>query len=386
MKQFCMACIVLAVLLVGACDDGGGGGGGGGEECTLLSSTRAVLDRDSLGQGRLRTRVQQIEIEAKFVAIDQDHIEHLGFEWLLNTPIGTGDGGPMGGYSDDSRDVFTDAAVVGGPAGTTYLVPANQPGNGFLPYVNASFIPWFTSVQVFVQLAAYACVAFEEADVRLSPDFPGLSNQVNLPAIDQGYGGGSLYYQLPDPAQLAWILDAIDDARNNNIISAPRVTVDSGQRTMLMVNDYDPVISEVKPEVAGKIGEVTTDPIFINTGITLDVTPHIADDGLITLEVGLGSEAASYAYSTAFNVDGVTADLQVPVVGLSRNNAVIMVNSDQTVILNGLMRAGSAELEKGLPVLGDIPYIGALFRGKEIDRTEQELVIIITPHIVDPGS
>jgi len=279
--------------------------------------------------------------------------------------------------------VVVNSDILGGPENAQYLVPGDQPANGFVGYINPGFVQRFDPVQVFMRLPFITkCVLFNEGGFTIPQNFPGLPNHQNLPSEERGYEGSTIYFSLLNSISLDAVLQAIAATTGSTVLHAPALTVYSGQRALCMVNDFQPPLDDVKEEFTDSITGVTVNPLGIFTGVTLDVTPTVQSGGTISLELRLGTQALSFFYSTPFTVNQIPADLQVPEVKTSRNHTKIIVPDGETVVVGGIQQQGSQEVEKGIPLLKDVPLVGSLFKGSHFDQEKQTLMILITPRII----
>jgi pilus assembly protein CpaC len=132
------------------------------------------------------------------------------------------------------------------------------------------------------------------------------------------------------------------------------------------------------PVVQGgtQVGAVTIQ--FRPFGVKLDFTPFIGDDNVVRLQVV--PEVSALDFANALTISGFT----VPALSTRRAETEIELKDGQSFALAGLLdQRTTAQLSK-LPGIGDIPILGQLFRSKSISRSNAELVVIVTPHIVDP--
>lgn len=130
----------------------------------------------------------------------------------------------------------------------------------------------------------------------------------------------------------------------------------------------------------GTTGEQATTEVVnsVFSGVLLDITPEISKDGTITLRVNPSvSEAASTAATDAEGVRLLPPDLN-----RRQMSSVISVKDGNRVILGGLINTRNVNDENKIPLLGDIPLLGHLFKREGISKRTEEIVIIIEPHIV----
>lgn len=110
---------------------------------------------------------------------------------------------------------------------------------------------------------------------------------------------------------------------------------------------------------------------FVDGGIELIVTPHITNDDRIILDLAPKKSGAEIEPQT-----------RAPIVTTQEAKTTVIVNDGQTVVIGGLTSKDEKEIETGIPILKDIPLLGALFRYKQTKELKNDLVIFVTPHIV----
>jgi type II secretory pathway component GspD/PulD (secretin) len=111
---------------------------------------------------------------------------------------------------------------------------------------------------------------------------------------------------------------------------------------------------------------------FIDVGTQLTLTPQISDDGLVLLEVH--PEVSS----------GIISAAGLPSESTAEATTHMLVRDGQTIVLGGLLKEGESERVLKVPLLGDIPWLGHLFRRTKKSTSRSELIVLITPHIVGP--
>ncbi len=122
-------------------------------------------------------------------------------------------------------------------------------------------------------------------------------------------------------------------------------------------------------------------PQSLDEGLTLDVTPSVGNDGKsIALKLSLQNTGV-----VGFNSSSVSADGQynLPEVAETEIETTVIVGNGETVVMGGTIKHKIFEKEKKIPILGDIPIIGALFRKVEKNREPEHLLIFVTAHVLD---
>lgn len=195
---------------------------------------------------------------------------------------------------------------------------------------------------------------------------------------------------IPDPqlrmGGLSMVLNYLDQRGDITIMSRPRVTVIDGEEATIQ-NTTDQPFQEGGFRDGG-IGDQTgfnrVIPLrvqFITVGTILRVRPVINEQNNIILDI-------SAEDSTAESVTVTTGDQAstIPSKTEARTNTRVMVHNQHTIVLGGLQNAATSGSEDRMPLLGDLPFVGRLFRNETRERRQRELMIFITPTIVDEFS
>jgi MSHA type pilus biogenesis protein MshL len=197
-------------------------------------------------------------------------------------------------------------------------------------------------------------------------------NQGLIPAAESGV------FQLGiTDEKISALLDAMAKQGNLNILSSPQIVTLNNQAAMIKVTQ-ETVYFEITTEVDVDT-DTTTQTIesrTIDVGIVLDVTPQISADGVITLNI---HPSISEIVGEAVSKEGDTR----PIIDRRETNAVVKVQDGQTIIMAGLMKEKKKEELKMVPCLGEIPLLGMLFRYTTQNKEKVELVIMLTPIILN---
>ena len=166
-------------------------------------------------------------------------------------------------------------------------------------------------------------------------------------------------------AEVQMTLQGLERKNLANIISNPRITTTDNREASILVGQKIPLITQ---DVAGN--PVTR---LETIGIRLVVTPHINSDRQITLDI---HPEVSDLSSQATVQGGV-------IINTSEADTRVLVGNRETAVIGGLIRNVSNDFVAGVPVLKDVPIIGGLFRTKSTTTAQRELVVFLTPTIVD---
>jgi type IV pilus assembly protein PilQ len=180
-----------------------------------------------------------------------------------------------------------------------------------------------------------------------------------------------------DSGRINAVIDAISEKRQVNLLSHPSVATVNGLKATIEVLESIPYIDSTATTTtsAGGLGATTVSQVkFVDKGIVLTVTPLIGEDRVIKMNV-----APEVKELTDF-FNGV------PVIDRRKVETSILVHDGQTIVIGGLVRENHVQGETKTPLLGDIPLLGALFRKRQDNVEKSELLVLITPRILDPGA
>jgi type II secretory pathway component GspD/PulD (secretin) len=195
---------------------------------------------------------------------------------------------------------------------------------------------------------------------------------------DLGFGGMVLSASSDSVSAL---LRALQETRHLEILSRPQIMALNNQEGTAFVGQSVPFIVGSNIDLAG----LRTNTIdFREVGLGLTVVPRISPDGLVVMNVvaeksELGNVADGVPISIAPNGDAINA----PIIALTRATTTVSAASGQTVVLSGLLTKRDFALHRRVPIIADIPLLGNLFRFDSTSTRRTELLIILTPHVVN---
>ncbi|MEO5959308.1 MAG: hypothetical protein ABIZ49_07305, partial [Opitutaceae bacterium] len=182
-----------------------------------------------------------------------------------------------------------------------------------------------------------------------------------------------LFYQLLGRDVNATI-HALASTNKTEILSRPSVLTRSNQQATIVVGQRVPIITG--SQVAQQTGQVTNTVEIQDVGIILRVTPFITSDGLV--EMILRPEISSISATTV----PISENVRVPVIDTRSADTVVVTRSDKTIVIGGLMSNTKNDTDNKVPILGDIPLLGNLFKRKINKHSKTELLIFLTPHVI----
>ncbi len=172
------------------------------------------------------------------------------------------------------------------------------------------------------------------------------------------------------------IIDALASDNLAHVLAEPTLTTLSGTQANFQVGGQFPI------PVSSNNNEVTV--TFKNYGVLLSFIPTVFSDGKIALQVSPQISSINSANSAVVSSSTSSEVLAVPSLDVTAASSTVILGSGQGMAIAGLLEDTSNQVSNGLPGLSEIPIVGALFRGNAFQREQQELVITVTPYIVNP--
>ncbi len=363
----------------------------------IVRNTQEMLDLiDTIIESSAGTGPVQIDIEAKFVEISQNNLKELSFDWLLGA-FNIGPGGVFG---------------TGGTAGTS---PATNPSD--FPIVTPGGSPVGQNAVTGGNRSGQIAISANAIDALL---FGAAGNSLRAPGIF-GIAGA-----FTDPT-FQVVIRALNQKKGVDLLSAPRVTTKSGQRAVIEIirefrypTEFDP--PQIPQNFGGGNGggggvivvggtaqpnsfpvTPTTPTAFEtrNTGVTLEVEPVIGPDGY-TIDLNLVPQVVEFEgfinygspiQTTSTNpITGITTTnvitpnvINQPIFSTRKVTTSVSIFDGQTVVLGGLMREDIQKVEDKVPLLGDIPLVGRLFRSSVDQHLKRNLIIFVSARLMNPA-
>jgi len=168
-------------------------------------------------------------------------------------------------------------------------------------------------------------------------------------------------------------LRAIKNTSKMEVLSRPSIMVRNNQPATILVGEQVPVITGTTITS----GTSQTSYEYKNTGIELQVTPFITPDGLVEMIV-----APSISAVESSKTQAISTNVSVPYIATRSANTVVVTPDRQPIVIGGLIDKDKETSDHKIPLLGDIPYLGALFTRHVVTDTKRELIIFLTPHVV----
>jgi general secretion pathway protein D len=361
----------------------------------IVRNTPDAIDLiDSLVDAALGVQPTQVEIESKFLEITQDNVKELGFDWLLG-PFQIGSTGAYGAGGTQGFGSAPDPAnypfkVGGVPVGTDPLTGGLRTGFGSGPN---------------------QAISVNGIDALLTGIPSGAA---------PGIFGISGIFTNP---QFQVVIRALNQKKGVDLMSAPKVTTKSGRKAIVRVAREFPYPTEFSPpqvpppntstgsSAAPPAGTFVSQGVVTpstptafetrNLGVTLEVEPIIGPDGY-TIDLNLSPEVVEFDgfvnYGSPINgpilnplpAPGVITSavltpnvINQPIFSTRKVTTSVSIWDGQTVALGGLVREDVQKVQDKVPILGDIPLAGRLFRSNVDQKIKRNLIIFVTARLMD---
>jgi len=362
----------------------------------IVKNTQLNLDLvDNLVNAATEAAPTQIEIEAKFVEVTQNNLKELGFDWLLGQFALAGGSGVYGGGGTEGfgRSINPAGFPLKNKSGTP--VGASSTTSGPITAGNRS---------------GSTAISVNAIDALLlgSP-------------VGQGAGALSVAGVFTNP-EFQIVLRALNQKKGVDLISAPKVTTQTSRKaTIEIVREFLYPTEFAAPEAQASAGSQFTPSVptapsgwtMKPTGITLEVVPTLGPDNY-TIDLELAPRVIEFDgfinYGSPINAT-VMANGETPLVGqigfdlflpsktfeatantinqpvfsVREVTTQVSVYDGQTVVMGGLMREDVQKVEDKVPLLGDIPHVGRLFRSSSEQHTKRNLIMFVTASLLDPA-
>lgn len=189
--------------------------------------------------------------------------------------------------------------------------------------------------------------------------------------------GAGLYQVLGQDYQVT--LRAIASSGKAKILSRPSILARNNQPATILVGQSVPLVTDVSFSTFS--GLPINSISYTDVGIILKVTPFITSDGQVEMIVAPEISSVSATDSVT-----ISEGVQAPVIDKRSADTVVVTPDGQTVIIGGLIADRKTELVNKIPILGDLPWLGFFFRSTTKTDVKTELLIFLTPHIVQAPS
>jgi type IV pilus assembly protein PilQ len=301
----------------------------------VITDTRNRINEVEEFVRGLDIRTPQVSIQAKIIFVDRTDIENMGIKYDLG-----------------SQTQFFNSLV------TRPIQSSATPGNNNSNGVPTGTIPtqFYTPDQTIVNLGGNSLSATGNA-----------SQSVINPALNL------IFSTAIGNFDLTAFLQALQSLSLDDIQAEPTITTLDNRQAQILVGDRVPIrIIDVSAGAAGGATLPRATVSFEQTGINLKVTPHVTSNRQILMEV----------HAERSNVQPASVDIGFTFQTQQADNQ-ILVSDGETAVIGGLTVTEVTVSKTGIPFLVDLPIVGKLFGFTNQQETRRDLLILITPHIID---
>ncbi len=327
--------------------------------------------------------VRQVEIEAKFMEVQAGALEELGVNWTLMTKPGQLNVGAQAVYASGNRTL----------AGAFANRSSSQQGSIIRPEGTIVGSDGSTTVSPGLNLPI----------INNAPQFPGTTD------LAATAGPLAVVTGVIGEFDVTAVVRALSQQQGTDLLSAPKVTVLSGNPATITVAQemrYPQSFGQTQSQVGtgsanggGSAGVAITagtpqDFTARNVGVELRVTPTVEEDGTsISLDlnprvtefdgfVEFGGPSIAISGGTTVTVP---SGFYQPIFSVRDISTKVTIWDGATLVMGGLTREEVKKVHDKVPILGDLPLIGRLFRSTGESAQKRNLIIFVTANLVDPG-
>jgi type IV pilus assembly protein PilQ len=300
---------------------------------------------------KLDVPVRQVLIEARIVNVSTDFGRDLGIRWggagRTDSSDGFRYGGNQGATLEQQNNRVAEASAIQEAlaAGEAARVQALQDGT------DPSLIGSIVAQAIAAIPIPIGTTSFPDA---LAVDL-GVQDE-SASSFSVGFTSNSGLIELE--------LSALESSGNGEVIARPKVTTQDKVTATIQSGVRIPY----QAQAGGTAGGSTTE--FVDAVLSLEVTPQITPDGRIIMQLDIHQDSVAAGTGA------------VPAINTNSINTSVLVENGDTIVLGGVFREETTTTETKTPLLGDVPYLGRLFKRTNNENRRTELLIFITPRII----
>ncbi|MCD6339598.1 MAG: hypothetical protein J7M29_09505, partial [Verrucomicrobia bacterium] len=189
----------------------------------------------------------------------------------------------------------------------------------------------------------------------------------------QSFGGN---YAAITGSNVGFLLRALQNEGKLEVLSRPQILAADNQEATINIGQRIPLITDSR---VTERGDTINQFTYENVGVILNVTPRISPDGFVKMDI-----APTISETSSSTVD-ISKGVSVPIINQRTATTTVTVRSGQTILIGGLISTTDDIRTKKIPLLGDLPGLGALFRSRVGRKDRKELLIVLTPQILVKG-
>ncbi|HET6196723.1 MAG TPA: type II secretion system secretin GspD, partial [Acetobacteraceae bacterium] len=217
---------------------------------------------------------------------------------------------------------------------------------------------------------------FNSTKTPFNPQPTGTSTTTSAVGLALQTGFNYILNSASFPGGIQAALHLLDSYGSTRVISNPHLSALDNQKATIKVGDRIPINQQtfVGGATTGTVtNAVTTTSQYIDTGVLVQVTPHINAGGLVTLEVN----------AEVSNPGNPANPGDAPPISTRSVQTLLAVPSGQTMVMGGLITENKQNTSNGLPLVSRVPVLGGLFGNQDLKNNRTELVLFITPQVLE---
>jgi type II secretory pathway component GspD/PulD (secretin) len=188
---------------------------------------------------------------------------------------------------------------------------------------------------------------------------------------DQEYTEGTI-----NASGLTLALELLRTDKNTKSLARPRILTLNNQPAQIKISTDEAIGSKTQTTAAEGLGASSVEAERVETGVFLTVTPQA---NILTGEITM----AIFPKVVIARTGGTFSNITFKDPEERGSQSLLRVQSGDTVVIGGLIRSDVNNIQTKVPILGDIPFLGVAFRHKDNTKTDRELIIFITPHLIN---
>ncbi len=181
-------------------------------------------------------------------------------------------------------------------------------------------------------------------------------------------------YMFSNGNNISVVLNALEQVTHVEVVSSPELMVLNNQTATLQVGDRVPIITAQAVSTVSGDAPIVNSVEYEDTGVILKVTPRVNRGGMVMMDISQEVSGVS---------DTSASPVPSPTIQQRKITSSVAVQDGETVVLGGLISDSRTQSKNGVPYLQDIPVLGNLFRDTGNGSKRTELMVLITPHVVD---
>ncbi len=340
---------------------------GGRVQVDSRSNALVITERPSQ-MGRIRPIIdsldratEQVMIETKFVEVTDRDIKNIGVNWASLNGYEVSAGPFKREYSKDDTQGRSNESESQVNQGEVDFNVGGSSLSGEVGDYTGTLVDNLTGTT----LLDAASSSTQSVDSSLN----SLLGKVNQ---------GRLTTAVFNGTEFKFILSALKSQNETKLVSNPTVVTLNNKEALISIGEQFPVPNYTYNQERGTF-EVSGFE-YKDIGIIMKVTPQVNNDGLINLKVD--PEVSSRSGTTTF---GGAGGAEIPIISTRRTSTQVALKDGYTMGLGGLIESTIGNGSTKVPVLGDIPGLGRLFRSNSKDETKRNLLVFITARTLSPG-